>query len=194
MPAQEPAGDRLVADQREGAPAGLPGLAGRRRGAAVPARLQRPEVGLDAVQRPGRVQVADDHQDRAVGPVVGAVEAAQVLDAGAPQVVGPAEDRVAIRVDQVADGQVRLVEPAQGGVEVARPLLGDDVPLGLDLGRVEDRPAHPVGLDGQGQLPAGGGEGEPVVREVLGRLGVGLPGRGERQAVDLPLGAAARSP
>ena len=89
---------------------------------------------------------------------------------------------------QVGDGQVRLVEPPQGRVEVPGPLLGDDVPLGLDLARVERRPAHPVGLDGQGQLPAVGGEGEPVMRAVLARLGVRLPGRDERQAVDLPLG------
>ena len=159
---------------------------GSTRGESPGAR--RLEVGRDPVQRRLGVHVADDDQDRAVGAVMRPVERAQVVHADPRQVVGPAQDRVAVRVAEVGDGHVRLVEPPQGRVEVAGPLLGDDVPLGLDLARVERRPAHPVGLDGQRQLPAVGGEGEPVMRAVLARLGVRLPGRDERQAVDLPLG------
>ena len=137
---------------------------------------------------PGRVDVADDHQDRPFGPVMVAVERLEVGHLDPLQVVGPAQDRVPVGVADVAGDEVLVVEPGEGRLLVAGPLLGDHLPLGLDLGRVEGRPAHPVGLDRQGQLPAVGGEGEPVMGAVLAGLGVGLAGRDEGQAVDLPLG------
>ena len=142
----------------------------------------------DRVERGLGVDVADDHEHGAVGAVVAVVERPEVVDRDPCQVVGPAQDRVAIGVPQVGQGQVGLVEPAEGRIEVAGALLADDMPLRLDLTRVEDRPPHPVGLDRQRELPAVGREGEPVMGRVLAGLGVRMPGGDERQAIDLPLG------
>ena len=170
--------------------AGPPGAA-RPRTAGLRGRLtagDRPELVLDPVQRPRRVDVAGQHQHRAVGPVMVLVERLQVLDADPRHVFGPAQDRVAIRVPQVGDGLVGLVEPGLGRLHLARPLLADHLPLGLDLVAGRTGPAHPVGLDLQGKLPAVGREGEPEVRAVLAGLGVGLPPGDERELVDLPLG------
>ncbi len=144
-----------------------------------PVGREQREPGLAGVERAIGVDVAHHHEHGAVGPVVAAVERLEVGDLDPLQVVWPAEDRVAIRMADVAGGEVGLVEPAEGRLLLAGPLLGDHLAFGRDLDGVEGRPEHPVGLDRQRQFPAIGGEGEPVMRRVLARLGVGLARRDE---------------
>ncbi len=132
-PAQEPANQAIGLDQAEVAPARLPRLdAGWPLGPDGP-RRDVPEDLCDPIQGPLRPDVADDHQDRAVGPVVTSIEFGEVVDADPGCVLRPAQDRVAIGMPQIGDGQVVLVEPALGRAELTRPLLGDHATLEVDL-------------------------------------------------------------
>ena len=83
------------------------------------------------------------------------VERPQVVDADPRHVVGPAQDRVAIRMPQVGDGLVGLVEPGLGRFQLAGSLLADDLALGLDLAGVEPGPASSGRPRPGGPAPSG---------------------------------------
>ena len=190
VPAQECPRDGFRFRQGEVATPGLSGLADLQRGARDGAARDRAEVRFDPVERLGRLDVADDDQHGAIRTVMKLVKLAEVVGRDPRQVVGPAEDRVPVRVVKVGERQVGLVEPADGRIQVAGALLDDHVPLGLDLAGVERRAAHPVGLDGQGELPAVGRERKIIMGTIFARLGVGMTRRDEGETVDLPLGEA----
>src|SRR5271166_5463118 len=144
-------------------------------------------MGLDLLQSRGGVDIAGQHQHRAVGPVVSLVEGDQVVEADPRHVFRPAQYRIAIGVFHVAGQLMHLVEPGLGRLDLPGALLADDLPLGLDLVHIETRQRHPVGLDLQRQLPAVRRKHEPEVRAVLAGLGVRLSSRDERELVDLAL-------
>ena len=89
---------------------------------------------------------------------------------------------------QVGKGLVGLIEPCLGRFQLTGSLFADHLALGLNLARVEVGPPHPVGFNLKRNLPAAGGKREPVVREILARLGIGLPTRQKCELIDLPLG------
>ena len=145
-------------------------------------------MGLDLLQSRGGLDIAGQHQHRAVGPVVSLVESGQVVEADPRHVFRPAQHRIAIGVFHVAGQLMHLVEPGLGRLDLPGALLADDLPLGLDLVPIETRQRHPVGLDLQRQLPVVRRKHEPEVRAVLAGLGIGLSPRDERELVDLALG------
>ena len=106
-------------------------IAGRGRGESPAGHIR--EMAGDPVQGRVGVEIADDDQDGPVRPVVCLVERSQVVGADPRDVLGPAQDRVAIRMTKVGDRQMGLVEPSLGRIELAGPFLDDDAPLDLDL-------------------------------------------------------------
>ncbi len=121
-PAEKTARCRIRLEEREVAPARL--VAARLSSAGVPSAAPEgtpakwPEIRSNASSG---LDVADDDQYRSVWPVVGLVKRLQVRSVDASDVVGPAQDRVAIRMPKVGDRQVGLLEPALRRIELAGP-------------------------------------------------------------------------
>ena len=185
--------DRLRFGKHEAAPTGLIGLSDRG------SRLRRidrghiREMSGNPVQSRFGIEIADDHQDGPVRPVMCLVKRLQFVRSRMRKVFGPAQDRVAVRMTKISDCKMRLVETPVGRIQLAGSFLEDDAPLDLDLGRVESGPAHPVGLEYKAQFPSLLRKCEPVVGTILRSLGVRLPAGQQNEPVDLPLGKALSS-
>ena len=184
-PAQEHpvAGDRLGADQ-------LPWPRRRRldqRGAVGQGGGRQIAVGRDHLgQEVGLVDRADHHQGGVVDRVPGPVERADLLEGDRADVRHPPDRRPAIRVDVERGGHELLVEPAVDIVlDALAALVGDDVALGLDGGRLEHQAVHALALeaDREGQLV--GRQAEAVVGPVDPGRGVGLAAGGLDDAIEL---------
>ncbi len=186
-PAQQAPRHAVGLGQHEVATTRLARLGGFRTGASRRSRRDVAEDRGDPVDGAIGVHVPDHDEHGAIGAVVLAVEAGEVVGADPRGVLGPAEDRVAVGMAQVRDSQMVLVEPALRRIELPGPLLADHPALELDLAGVEPGVTDAIGLDRQGELPAVGREGEPVVRAVLAGLGVALAGRRRDQSIDLAL-------
>ncbi len=96
--------------------------------------------------------------------------------------------------DGMAVGRLGAEEERNDGLLLQIPRLvfvaaelGDDGPFFLFefVLRIDPEILHPVGLDGQRQLPPVGRKVEVKDREVFGRVGVVLAAVGERDVVDL---------
>src|SRR5262249_10535012 len=150
-------------EQLEVAPAALARLHDRWARQGLRARVYPVEVAGDPVKGRLGFDVAHDDQDRTLWPVVSPVEIRQVIDLDPRDIIAPAQNRVSVWMAQITHGQMSLLEPGLGRVELARPLLADDLALDFQFSSIEPRTAHPVCLDRQRQLPAIGRKREPVV-------------------------------
>ncbi len=120
-----------------------------------------------AAEEPLPLEVAGHDEDRVVRGVVGSVVAVEVVPRHRPQVVLVAEHAPAVRV-LAEGGRAQLLAEQVAGVVLGSLALGDDDgALALDLGGVEERVGHAVGLDAQAQVVGLGGQGLEVGREVV---------------------------
>ena len=109
------------------------------------------------------LDVADDHERGVVWNVEAAVMTVEIVARHRPQVVDPANGRVAVRMHAEGGGRHLGVEELVGVVFASVQLGDDHRPLRLALIGLVEAVGHPLGLDEQ----------HPVERVASGGLQVG---------------------
>ena len=117
--AQQTPRRRLWLGNDEAAAAGLIWFNDRR---PEPRRLARRHIGELAgnpVQGRPRFKIADHHQHGSVGPVVSLVKCPQVVGTDPGDVLGPTQDRIAVRMTKIRHREMSLVEASLRRSELA---------------------------------------------------------------------------
>ncbi len=149
-------------------------------------RLRDPAVVLlHQARRLVGVEVADDRERGVGGHVVAAIERADVVDGGRLEVLHAADDRMLVGMHGERGVVQQLRQAAVWLVLDAHPAFFlDDLALALERVLVDAQRGHPIGLEPQHQRQVLRWRRLPVDRDVLTRLGVGLPAdAGDERAV-----------
>ena len=147
----------------------------------------RSEIPVDPAVELDGIEVSRHDQDRVVGPVVGRVECAHVVDRSGLEVVQAADSRP--RVGMYAVGQLRIID----GVELAvwagecalTQLLLDHVALGRERHGLDHQARHAVRLREQQPLEVVRGYYLEIVGVIVARGGVVVAADILRQPIDL---------
>ncbi len=129
------------------------------------------EILPDGRHRPGKIDVADQADDRVNRRVVGLQEIPGLGQRQVDDVGAPADDRVAVGMHGKSVGDQVLIQHATRIALVGTPpFFQDDVPLGVEF--AQDRVLHPVRLDRRPEFQLVGRQGDEVGRLVLAGKGI----------------------
>jgi hypothetical protein len=118
------------------------------------------ECRFDPTQQIVRPKVADRDGDRVVWHIVTLIPGIEIFPGDGMQIARPADDSLPVGMDLERGGGDLFAEVESGIVLAAFALGEDDCPLGVNLGRIEDRVDHPVGFNLECEV-------EPVAWERL---------------------------
>ena len=162
---------RIIGDVARSGRLGLGHIVGRQRRGRV---LQRNEILIDPAVQLGLVEVAGDDQIGVVGPVVGGVEAQDVVQGRGVQLLDRTDAGTAIGAFLIQGlGHKQAEQTAIGvGQDALAIFFLHHVALGDEGRLVHDQGAHPLGLGEQHPLQVVGGDGLEIGGGVVCGEGV----------------------